>query len=74
MNTLTRAVTTPADLRTAGATPREKSAHWQEGDVVQVDGVRWIIRILTDEVVELDAGAIWWRTTLDKLPPKVARP
>lgn len=74
MTTITRPVTAPNDLRTAGVAPREKSKRWQPGDIVEVDGVRWIIRIVAGKRVELDAGAIWWRTTLDKLPPKVARP
>lgn len=66
----------PEDLRTSGAVPRPKSVRWCEGDLVQIDGVRWIIRVLNGDCVELESTnarcAIWWTTTLDKLPPKVA--
>jgi len=56
--------------------PRPHTTTWTVGDVVQVGRVRWIIRILTDHKVELEAAnvpaGIWWRTTLDHLPDKAA--
>lgn len=74
--TITRPVTAPNDLRVAGAVPRKQSPSWRQGDIVHVDRVRWIIRVLTGSHVELEAlnarCGIWWTTTLDKLPAKVS--
>lgn len=56
--------------------PRPRTATWQEGDALTLGRTRWIIRVLRGEHVELEAAnvpaGIWWTTTLDKLPEKVA--
>lgn len=61
---------TPTDTR------RPVTPDWAVGDVVQVGRVRWIIRILNDQHVELEAtnvpAGIWWTTTLNNLPDKGA--
>jgi hypothetical protein len=47
---------------------------WKVGDQIIVGNVRWIIRILRGQHVELEAAnvpaGIWWSTTLDRLPAK----
>jgi hypothetical protein len=67
----------PEDLRTTAGAPRPKSLRWRPGDPVTTDGVRWVIRILTPERVELEAMnarcGMWWTTTPDKLPEKTGR-
>ena len=58
----------PRPKRT-GLAPR-----WWPDDLVQIDGVRWVIRIVDHQTghVELesmsDVNARWWTTTVDKLP------
>ena len=56
--------------------PRPKTEAWGEGDVVIVGRVRWAIRILQGEHVELEAmnvpSGMWWTTTLDRLPEKTS--
>lgn len=56
--------------------PRPKTAHWAVGDIVQRGSVRWCIRMITRQTVELEAmnapAGIWWTTTLDQLPDKAA--
>lgn len=57
--------------------PCPKTDQWTVGDIVQCGSVRWCIRTITGDAVELEAmnapQGIWWRTTLDKLPEKVTR-
>ncbi|ALJ20394.1 hypothetical protein [Microbacterium sp. No. 7] len=54
--------------------PRPKTLTWEVGDVVQCGSVRWALRTITGQAVELEAmnvpHGIWWRTTLGELPAK----
>ncbi|MFL2002275.1 hypothetical protein [Microbacterium sp. A1-JK] len=57
------------------APPRSKTAKWEIGDAVHVDGIRWIIRELVGRKVALASAntvnhAIWWNTTISNLPRK----
>jgi hypothetical protein len=50
---------------------------WRIGDPVTVGDVRWIIRLIIRDHVELEAAnttnhGIWWKTTLSNLPEKTA--
>jgi hypothetical protein len=50
---------------------------WRIGDPVTVGDVRWIIRLIIRDQVELEAAnttnhGIWWKTTLSNLPEKTA--
>lgn len=70
-----------ADLWHTG--PRRPSKTWAVGDVLVVSTAgrpcRWVIRTLTAtgdvELEQTNSGTgVWWRTTLDRLPPKGGRP
>jgi hypothetical protein len=56
------------------APPRPRTAEWEVGDTVNLGRVRWIIRTITGDGVELEASntptRIWWTTTLGMLPVK----
>ncbi|MFI8593762.1 hypothetical protein ACIGCK_04940 [Microbacterium sp. NPDC078428] len=56
-------------IRAAAPAPR-----WKVGDAVNVGRIRWLVRTVVDDRVELEAGntptGLWWRTTVDRLPAK----
>jgi hypothetical protein len=57
--------------------PRKKSAVWEVGDPVNIGPMRWVIRTINGENVELESmnqpnASIWWTTTLLNLPRKDA--
>lgn len=55
--------------------PRSKSQTWQVGDIYLDGSIRWVIRVIDGEHVELASSNsvnadIWWTTTLTNLRSK----
>jgi hypothetical protein len=55
--------------------PRRRTLTWQLGDTVTVGGIRYAIRNIHAETVELEAlntstCGMWWTTTLTRLGRK----
>jgi hypothetical protein len=72
-------VTAPAPRTIPPRAQKKTTDAWRVGEIVTISGIRWIIRALNTHTGKVSLSSantvnadIWWNTTTDKLPRRIA--